>query len=156
MADIKDRNSIIRLQRSELAVPGSSTKFFEKAYNSNADCILLDLEDSISPNDVSCCSTIIPDPGRPESNPKSDRNVTQIYSPSAISKYNGDPPEEIGFRSKLRLDRFSIIGVEFIAPMSFSVDDDGNDGRLPSSIQFPLAITPQSPSPCQLFVGESL
>ena len=51
MADIKHRNSIIRLQRSELAVPGSSTKFFEKAYNSNADCILLDLEDSISPND---------------------------------------------------------------------------------------------------------
>ena len=51
MADIKDRNSIIRLQRSELAVPGSSPKFFEKAYNSNADCILLDLEDAISPND---------------------------------------------------------------------------------------------------------
>ena len=51
MADIKHRNSIIRLQRSELAVPGSSPKFFEKAYNSNADCILLDLEDAISPND---------------------------------------------------------------------------------------------------------
>ena len=51
MNDIEHRSGTIRLQRSELAVPGSSTKFFEKAYNSNADCILLDLEDAISPND---------------------------------------------------------------------------------------------------------
>ena len=33
-----------RLQRSELAVPGSSPKMFEKALNSNADYIFLDLE----------------------------------------------------------------------------------------------------------------
>ena len=51
MTDIEHRSGTIRLQRSELAVPGSSPKFFEKAYNSNADCILLDLEDAISPND---------------------------------------------------------------------------------------------------------
>ena len=51
MTDIVHRSGTIRLQRSELAVPGSSPKFFEKAYNSNADCILLDLEDAISPND---------------------------------------------------------------------------------------------------------
>ena len=39
------------LQRSELAVPGSSPKMFEKALNSNADYIFLDLEDAVSPND---------------------------------------------------------------------------------------------------------
>ena len=40
-----------RLQRSELAVPGSSPKMFKKALNSNADYIFLDLEDAVSPND---------------------------------------------------------------------------------------------------------
>ena len=40
-----------RLQRSELAVPGSSPKMFEKALNSNADYIFLDLEDAVAPND---------------------------------------------------------------------------------------------------------
>ena len=40
-----------RLQRSELAVPGSSPKMFEKALNSNADYIFLDLEDAVSPKD---------------------------------------------------------------------------------------------------------
>ena len=40
-----------RLQRSELAVPGSSPKMFDKALNSNADYIFLDLEDAVSPND---------------------------------------------------------------------------------------------------------
>ena len=40
-----------RLQRSELAVPGSSPQMFEKALNSNADYIVLDLEDAVSPND---------------------------------------------------------------------------------------------------------
>ena len=40
-----------RLQRSELAVPGSSPKMFEKALNSNADYVFLDLEDAVSPND---------------------------------------------------------------------------------------------------------
>ena len=41
----------IRLHRSELAVPGSSTEMFEKALNSKADYIFLDLEDAVSPND---------------------------------------------------------------------------------------------------------
>jgi len=50
----------IRLQRSELAVPGSSPKMFEKALNSNADYIFLDLEDAVSPNDkVSARENII-------------------------------------------------------------------------------------------------
>ena len=40
-----------RLQRSELAVPGSSPKMFEKALTSSADYIFLDLEDAVSPND---------------------------------------------------------------------------------------------------------
>ena len=40
-----------RLQRSELAVPGSSPQMFEKAFNSDVDYIFFDLEDSVSPND---------------------------------------------------------------------------------------------------------
>ena len=40
-----------RLQRSELAVPGSSPKMFENAMNSPADYVFLDLEDAVSPND---------------------------------------------------------------------------------------------------------
>jgi len=40
-----------RLQRSELAVPGSSPEMFEKALNSKADYIFLDLEDAVSPLD---------------------------------------------------------------------------------------------------------
>ena len=40
-----------RLHRSELAVPGSSPKMFEKALNSKADVVFLDLEDAVSPND---------------------------------------------------------------------------------------------------------
>jgi malyl-CoA/(S)-citramalyl-CoA lyase len=38
-----------RLQRSELAVPGSSPHFFEKASKSAADVIFLDLEDAVAP-----------------------------------------------------------------------------------------------------------
>jgi len=49
-----------RLQRSELAVPGSSPKMFEKALNSAADYIFLDLEDAVSPNDkISARSNVI-------------------------------------------------------------------------------------------------
>ena len=44
-------NAKSRLQRSELAVPGSSPKMFEKALNCDADYIFLDLEDAVSPND---------------------------------------------------------------------------------------------------------
>ena len=40
-----------RLHRSELAVPGSNPKMFEKALKSNSDYIFLDLEDAVSPND---------------------------------------------------------------------------------------------------------
>ena len=40
-----------RLQRSELAVPGSSPQMFEKALSSAADYVFLDLEDAVSPND---------------------------------------------------------------------------------------------------------
>ena len=41
-------NIKIRLNRSELAVPGSRIDFFEKAAKSDADVIFLDLEDSVS------------------------------------------------------------------------------------------------------------
>jgi len=40
-----------RLNRSELAVPGSQTKLFEKAAKSAADVIFLDLEDAVAPDD---------------------------------------------------------------------------------------------------------
>ncbi len=39
-----------RLNRCELAVPGSSPKFFEKAAKSDADMIFLDLEDAVAPD----------------------------------------------------------------------------------------------------------
>jgi malyl-CoA/(S)-citramalyl-CoA lyase len=40
-----------RLNRSELAVPGSSPQFSEKAAKSAADVIFLDLEDAVAPDD---------------------------------------------------------------------------------------------------------
>ncbi len=40
-----------RLQRSELAVPGSNTALFEKAAASAADVVFLDLEDAVAPDD---------------------------------------------------------------------------------------------------------
>ena len=40
-----------RLHRSELAVPGSQTKLFEKAAASDADVVFLDLEDAVAPDD---------------------------------------------------------------------------------------------------------
>jgi len=40
-----------RLNRSELAVPGSSPQLFEKAARSSADIIFLDLEDAVAPDD---------------------------------------------------------------------------------------------------------
>jgi len=40
-----------RLQRSELAVPGSNPGMFEKAANSEADYVFLDCEDSVAPDD---------------------------------------------------------------------------------------------------------
>jgi citrate lyase beta subunit len=38
-----------RLQRSELAVPASRPELFGKAFHSDADCVFLDLEDSVAP-----------------------------------------------------------------------------------------------------------
>lgn len=38
-----------RLQRSELAVPGSNTSFIDKAAGSGADFVFLDLEDAVAP-----------------------------------------------------------------------------------------------------------
>jgi len=40
-----------RLQRSELAVPGSNPKMIEKALSSAADFVFLDLEDAVAPDD---------------------------------------------------------------------------------------------------------
>ncbi len=40
-----------RLNRCELAVPGSSVKLFEKAAKSAADVVFLDLEDAVAPDD---------------------------------------------------------------------------------------------------------
>src|SRR5919109_2241842 len=39
-----------RLHRSELAVPGSSPQFFEKAARSASDVVFLDLEDAVAPD----------------------------------------------------------------------------------------------------------
>ena len=40
-----------RLNRSELAVPGSQPQLFEKAARSAADVVFLDLEDAVAPDD---------------------------------------------------------------------------------------------------------
>jgi citrate lyase beta subunit len=40
-----------RLQRSELAVPGSNTSFIDKSAASSADFVFLDLEDAVAPGD---------------------------------------------------------------------------------------------------------
>ena len=44
-------NPVARLNRSELAVPGSQPQFFEKAAKGAADIIFLDLEDAVAPDD---------------------------------------------------------------------------------------------------------
>ena len=51
-----------RLQRSELAVPGSSPKMFEKALSSAADYVFLDLEDAVSPNDKISARALFKEP----------------------------------------------------------------------------------------------
>lgn len=43
--------SVQRVQRCELAVPGSNPDMFEKAMRSGADFIFLDLEDAVAPDD---------------------------------------------------------------------------------------------------------
>jgi malyl-CoA/(S)-citramalyl-CoA lyase len=44
-------NAPARLNRSELAVPGSQPKFFEKAAQGGADIVFLDLEDAVAPDE---------------------------------------------------------------------------------------------------------
>jgi len=44
-------NALQRLNRSELAVPGSQPQFFEKAAKGAADIIFLDLEDAVAPDE---------------------------------------------------------------------------------------------------------
>ncbi len=44
-------SSVSRVQRCELAVPGSSPEMFEKALKSGVDFIFLDLEDAVAPDD---------------------------------------------------------------------------------------------------------
>ena len=46
-----ERKAPVRLNRSKLFVPGSQTKFFEKAAAGPADVICLDLEDAVAPSD---------------------------------------------------------------------------------------------------------
>ncbi len=40
-----------RVQRSELAVPGSNPAMIEKAAQSEADFVFLDVEDAVAPDD---------------------------------------------------------------------------------------------------------
>ena len=40
----------IRLNRSEQAVPGSSSRFIESASRGDADIVFLDLEDAVAPD----------------------------------------------------------------------------------------------------------
>jgi len=51
MSHTRYEPAITRVQRSELAVPGSSPNMFEKALASDADFIFLDLEDAVAPDD---------------------------------------------------------------------------------------------------------
>ena len=46
-----ERQAPVRIYRSKLFVPGSKTNFFEKAAAGAADCICLDLEDAVAPDD---------------------------------------------------------------------------------------------------------
>ncbi len=44
-------DTVSRMNRSELAVPGSQPNFFEKSLRSQADVIFLDLEDAVAPDE---------------------------------------------------------------------------------------------------------
>ena len=90
-----------RLQRSELAVPGSSPEMFEKALNSKADYIFLDLEDAVSPMDkVSARQNVIK--GLKEINWKEKGKTisVRINSPDTHYMYKDlvDIVEEVGER----------------------------------------------------------
>jgi malyl-CoA/(S)-citramalyl-CoA lyase len=45
------RDRVIRIHRSELAVPGSNARMLEKARTLGADVVMLDLEDSVAPTE---------------------------------------------------------------------------------------------------------
>tara|TARA_B100000686_G_scaffold206953_1_gene213882 strand:- start:98 stop:1048 length:951 start_codon:yes stop_codon:yes gene_type:complete len=51
MSHTLHESSILRIQRCELAVPGSNPNMFEKAIKSGADFVFLDLEDAVAPDD---------------------------------------------------------------------------------------------------------
>lgn len=51
MSHTRYEPAVTRVQRSELAVPGSNPNMFEKALASDADFIFLDLEDAVAPDD---------------------------------------------------------------------------------------------------------
>ncbi len=51
MSHTRHPNARRRLQRSELAVPGSNPSLFDKAAASDADYVFLDLEDAVAPGD---------------------------------------------------------------------------------------------------------
>jgi citrate lyase subunit beta/citryl-CoA lyase len=51
MSHTRYEPSVTRLQRSELAVPGSQPSMFPKALASEADYVFLDLEDAVAPGD---------------------------------------------------------------------------------------------------------
>lgn len=50
MSHTRHDHPAVRLQRSVLAVPGSSPRMFDKAIASDADCVFLDLEDAVAPS----------------------------------------------------------------------------------------------------------
>lgn len=51
MSFTQHTSALVRLQRSELAVPGSSPELFDKAASSEADFVFLDCEDAVIPDD---------------------------------------------------------------------------------------------------------
>ena len=51
MAFLPVEQAPARINRSELAVPGSNSRFLEKAAQSDADVVFLDLEDAVAPDD---------------------------------------------------------------------------------------------------------
>ena len=51
MSHTRYETTVQRVQRCELAVPGSNPGMFEKALNSGVDFVFLDLEDAVAPDD---------------------------------------------------------------------------------------------------------
>jgi len=51
MSHTLHETAVLRVQRCELAVPGSNPNMFEKAMKSGVDFVFLDLEDAVAPDD---------------------------------------------------------------------------------------------------------